>query len=99
MVDMVKQAVMALGCDPGSLTMTTSKYEMLAEKIRDQIRSGDLAPGDRLPSTSQLKADGWSQGTITWAMRVLRMEGWTRGQPGDGVFVHDHPPLDRTDSP
>ena len=73
--------------------MTMPKYEELAEKIRAQIRAGDLAPGARLPSTSQLKADGWSQGTITWAMRVLRMEGWTRGQPGDGVFVVDHPPL------
>lgn len=73
--------------------MTMSKYERLAEEIRTKIRSGELAPGDRLPSTSALKAEGWSQGVITWAMRQLRIEGWTRGQPGDGVFVADHPPL------
>jgi len=73
--------------------MTVPKYEQLAQLIRDRIRAGELQPGDRLPSTSALKADGWSQGTITWAMRALRMEGWTRGQPGDGVFVADHPPI------
>lgn len=73
--------------------MTMPKYEQLAEEFRNKIRSGELRPGDRLPSTSALKAAGWSQGTITWAMRALRIEGWTRGQPGDGVFVADHPPV------
>jgi len=68
------------------------KYEQLAESIRMKIRAGDLQPGDRLPSIAALRADGWSTGTITWAMRQLRIEGWTRGQPGDGVFVADVPP-------
>lgn len=67
-------------------------YEQLAEQLRNKIRAGELKPGDRLPTTSQLKADGWSQGVIVWAMRVLRSEGWTRGQPGQAVFVAERPP-------
>ena len=91
---MVDMAVVTLGRDPGSLTMasTAPLYEQLAEEIRAKIRTGELKPGDRLPSTSALKADGWKQGVIVAAMRVLRLEGWTRGQPGQAVFVAEHPP-------
>lgn len=89
---MLEQAVVTLGRDPGS-AMTLPKYEQLAESFREKIRSGELAPGDRLPSINAIRGEGWSTGTITWAMRTLRMEGWTRGQPGDGVFVADHPPV------
>lgn len=72
--------------------MTMPKYEQLAGQIRDQIRSGVLKPGDRLPSNTAFQQQGWRHGTIVIAMRVLRAEGWTRGQPGEGVFVADHPP-------
>jgi DNA-binding transcriptional regulator YhcF (GntR family) len=94
MVDMVNTAMVTLGCDPGSLTMPTAMplYEQLAELYRAKIRSGELRPGDRLPSTSALKADGWKQNAIVSAMRILRVEGWTRGQPGQAVFVADRPP-------
>ena len=67
-------------------------YEQLAELLRAKIKSGELKPGDRLPSTGMLKADGWKQGVIVSAMRILRVEGWTRGQPGQAVFVAEHPP-------
>jgi DNA-binding transcriptional MocR family regulator len=67
-------------------------YEQLAETIRARIRSGALKPGDRLPSTSAWRAEGWKQGVIVSAMRILRIEGWTRGQPGQAVYVADNPP-------
>lgn len=91
---MVDMAVVTLGCDPGSLTMasTAPLYEQLAEEIRTKIRAGELKPGDRLPSTSALKEAGWKQGVIVSAMRTLRIEGWTRGQPGQAVYVADRPP-------
>jgi DNA-binding GntR family transcriptional regulator len=73
--------------------MTVPKYEQLAEEIRQQIRDGVLKPKDRLPSNTQYKAMGWRHGTYLAAMRVLRAEGWTRGQPGEGVFVAADPPL------
>lgn len=99
MIDMVDIGVVTLGRDPGRLTMTTPvpKYEQLAEEIRSQIRSGVLKPGDRLPSTSALKAAGWKHGTIGIAMRTLRLEGWTRGQPGEAVYVADRPPTHQAD--
>ncbi len=76
--------------------MTMPKYEQLAEEFREKIRSGVLKPGDRLPSTSALQAEGWKRGTIGIAMRTLRLEGWTRGQPGEAVYVADQPPVTRT---
>lgn len=77
--------------------MTMSKYEAFAEMIRDQIRSGQLKPGERLLSYSQYQQQGWKRTTIMLAMRTLRAEGWVRGQPGEAVFVADHPPGAATD--
>jgi GntR family transcriptional regulator len=95
MIDMVDMVMDALGCDPGSDTVTsaTPKYEQFAETIRSRIRSGDLAAGDRLPSNTQFKAQGWKHGVIVAGMRLLRSEGWVRGQPGEAVFVADDPPI------
>lgn len=73
--------------------MTTPLYEQLAEQFREQIRAGILKPGDRLPSQSALKAEGWTHGVIVSAMRELRTSGWVRGQPGQAVFVADEPPI------
>jgi DNA-binding transcriptional regulator YhcF (GntR family) len=75
--------------------MSTSAplYEQLAEVFRAKVRAGELKPGDRLPSTSALKEAGWKQGVIVSAMRILRIEGWTRGQPGQAVYVADSPPI------
>jgi len=94
MIDMVDMVMEALGCDPGSesVTSATPKYEQFAELIRQQIRSGELQPGDRLPSNTQFKADGWKHGTYLAGMRLLRREGWVRGQPGEAVYVADVPP-------
>lgn len=96
MIDMVDMAVISSGCDPGSDTVTsaTPKYEQFAEMIRAQIRSGILRPGDRLPSNSQFKEQGWKHGTYLAGMRQLRTEGWVRGQPGEAVFVADNPPTE-----
>lgn len=95
MFDMVDIAVIPLVRDRGSTAMSTSVplYEQLAETFRAKIRSGELKPGDRLPSTSALKAEGWKQGVIVSAMRTLRIEGWTRGQPGQAVYVASTPPI------
>jgi GntR family transcriptional regulator len=96
MIDMVDMAVISSGCDPGSDTVTapTPKYEQFAEMIREQIRSGRLNPGDRLPSNTQFKAQGWKHGVIVAGMRQLRNEGWVRGQPGEATWVADTPPQD-----
>lgn len=68
--------------------MPVSKYERVANAIREQIRSGQLKPGDRLPSTRQLEAQhGVSYGSVRAAMLILKAEGLVRGQPGEAVYV------------
>jgi GntR family transcriptional regulator len=96
MIDMVDMVLISSGCDPGSDTVSspTPKYEQFAEHIRQQIRSGVLKPGDRLPSNTQFKDAGWKHGTYLAGMRVLRAEGWVRGQPGEAVFVAENPPIE-----
>lgn len=93
LVDVVDERVIYSDLRPEETTMTMPLYEQLAEHIRAQIRAGTLRPGDRLPSQSALKAEGWTHGVIVTAMRELRNGGWARGQPGQAVYVHDHPPL------
>lgn len=70
-----------------------TRWERIAEHIREQIRSGQLRPGDRLPSYAALGEEhGASYGTVRMALAVLRTEGWIAGEPGVGVFVRDDHP-------
>ncbi|GAB3808329.1 winged helix-turn-helix domain-containing protein [Micromonospora zhanjiangensis] len=65
-------------------------YERIARELRDRIVSGQLKPGDRLPSLSQLKAEyGVSDTVIRNVMLILKTEGLTEGRAGSGVFVRD----------
>ncbi|MEO3780792.1 winged helix-turn-helix domain-containing protein [Micromonospora sp. B11E3] len=67
---------------------TKPKWAQLADVIRQQIASGELAPGDKLPSTSQLRKEhGVSAGVVNHAMIVLKTEGLVEGVHGLGVFV------------
>jgi len=68
----------------------TAKYEKLANAIRDKIKSGELKPGDKLPSISQLRDEFQvSYGSVRGAMLVLKAEKLVEGRQGDGVFVRD----------
>lgn len=72
--------------------MTAPKYQRVAEAIREQIRSGQLKPGDPLPSLSKLQAQyQMSYGSIRAAMLILKAEGLVRGQPGEAVYVTGGP--------
>src|SRR5690606_13561069 len=83
LVDMLDTAARS---DLGSLvlpreTAMTSRYERVAESIRAQIRSGELAPGAKLPSTRELKAIyGVSYVTLRTAIMQLKAEGLLRGE-------------------
>ncbi|MFG3555178.1 winged helix-turn-helix domain-containing protein [Micromonospora sp. NPDC047557] len=66
------------------------KWAQLADQIREQIASGELAPGDKLPSTAQLRAEhGVSAGVVRQAILVLQTQGLVEGVHGLGVFVAD----------
>ncbi|MEU3453615.1 winged helix-turn-helix domain-containing protein [Micromonospora sp. NPDC006766] len=68
------------------------KWAQLADLIREQIASGELAPGDKLPSTAQLCGQhGVSAGVVNHAMIVLKTEGLVEGVHGLGVFVKEAP--------
>ncbi|WP_326556829.1 winged helix-turn-helix domain-containing protein [Micromonospora sp. NBC_01796] len=64
------------------------KWERLADHLRAQIESGELAPGDKLPSTSQLcQEHNVSAIVVRQAIFKLRTEGLIEGVQGVGVFV------------
>ncbi|MBM0236850.1 winged helix-turn-helix transcriptional regulator [Micromonospora sp. ATA32] len=64
------------------------KWVELAEHIRTQIASGELSPGAKLPSTSQLcEIHSVSAIVVRNAMLTLKAEGLVVGVPGVGVFV------------
>jgi DNA-binding FadR family transcriptional regulator len=65
-------------------------YQILADKLRDQIASGRLRPGERLPTEPQMCAQsGLSRSTVREALRLLASQQLivtTRGVTG-GSFV------------
>jgi GntR family transcriptional regulator len=66
------------------------KWEKIADHLRSQIVSGELAPGDKLPSTAQLcKEHDVSAIVVRQAIFKLRTEGLIEGVQGVGVFVVD----------
>ncbi|MEU5721610.1 winged helix-turn-helix domain-containing protein [Micromonospora sp. NPDC047738] len=70
-----------------------AKWAQIADQIREQIASGALAPGEKLPSTAQMKEKhGVSQVVVRQAVLVLQTQGWVEGVPGVGVFVAEELP-------
>jgi GntR family transcriptional regulator/MocR family aminotransferase len=64
------------------------RYEQIAGALCQAIRSGQLKPGDRLPTVRRLATDlGVSLTTVTAAFKSLAESGWTRGEIGRGTFV------------
>jgi GntR family transcriptional regulator len=65
-------------------------YQRIAGDIRGKIATGELRPGDRLPSISQLQQQyGVSAQPVKSALLVLQTEGLVEGHQGRGVFVID----------
>jgi AcrR family transcriptional regulator len=68
-------------------------YARIAAELRDQIETGTLAPGDRVPSTREITQRwGVAMATATKALAALRQEGIVRPVPGVGTVVGDRPP-------
>ena len=63
-------------------------YLEIAAEIREQIRSGQLMPGDKLKTVRSLAEDySVAQGTVGAAMEVLRGEGLIDTVQGKGSVV------------
>lgn len=66
----------------------TPKYRQLADLLRERITQGELSPGDRIPSESQLgDAYRLSRITIRQALADLERDGLLERVPGKGTFV------------
>jgi len=67
--------------------------------LRDAVRDGRLAPGDRLPSSRALAADlGVARGVVVEAYTQLVAEGWLDARQGSGTRVAAPGPPRRRDS-
>ncbi|MDQ8701070.1 TetR/AcrR family transcriptional regulator C-terminal domain-containing protein [Streptomyces sp. LHD-70] len=63
-------------------------YLRIAAEIRRRIADGELAPGDRVPSTRQISADwGVALATATKVLTTLRLEGLVEARPRVGTVV------------
>src|ERR1700735_4200390 len=63
-------------------------YRQLFEHIALQIRSGELAEGERLPAPRELAGQlGLNRTTVSAAYELLETEGLISGQVGRGSFV------------
>ncbi|WP_369146625.1 TetR/AcrR family transcriptional regulator C-terminal domain-containing protein [Streptomyces sp. R44] len=71
--------------------MTTEPpYRAIAAEIRRRVHTGELAPGDRVPSTRAITREwGVAMATATKALAALRQEGLVRMEPGVGTVVVD----------
>ncbi|MFE7317308.1 GntR family transcriptional regulator [Streptomyces sp. NPDC057555] len=68
-----------------------SLHERIAADLREEIMSGDLAPGAKLPSTTQLTARfAASNATVQKALQLLKDERLVIGRAGAAVTVREH---------
>ncbi|WP_037892225.1 GntR family transcriptional regulator, partial [Streptomyces sp. Tu 6176] len=63
-------------------------YLRIAAEIRRRIADGELAPGERVPSTRRI-AEQWgvALATATKALTTLRLEGLVEARPRAGTVV------------
>lgn len=81
---------MALSIDPKS---GVPFYRQIIEQVKFAIASGDLKPGDRLPTVRQLAVDlSINPNTVIRAYRELEIENLLDTQQGSGTFVSENRP-------
>ena len=63
-------------------------YTQIIDGFKEQITSGAMQPGDKLPSVRELAASlAINPNTIQRAYRLLEFNGWIVTIPGKGCFV------------
>ncbi len=76
-----------MSIDPAA---STPPWKQLAQILRERISSGDLAPGEKIPSLAELEDEsGLSTNTVRKAIAKLKEEGLLTSVHGLGVFVVD----------
>ncbi|GAA1603799.1 GntR family transcriptional regulator [Kribbella sancticallisti] len=65
-------------------------YQRIAAGLREQIRTGQIKAGERLPTEQDLMADhGVSRNTVRLALGMLQNEGMVTSTPGRGTIVRE----------
>ncbi len=73
-------------------------YTQIADGFREQISTGILEFGERLPSVRELASElTINPNTIQRAYRELENDGWIVTVPGKGCFVSNIPKHEATD--
>ncbi|MCU7820713.1 TetR/AcrR family transcriptional regulator [Kitasatospora sp. DSM 101779] len=78
-----------------------ARYRRIVDELRARIEQGELAPGDRVPSTREITRQwGVAMATATKALTELRRTGLVRAVPGVGTVVAaPEPPTSATPPP
>ncbi|MFH9954019.1 TetR/AcrR family transcriptional regulator C-terminal domain-containing protein [Streptomyces roseolus] len=64
------------------------RYSRIVGELRQRIETGELAPGERVPSTREITRQwGVAMATATKVLTELRREGLVRAVPGVGTVV------------
>lgn len=67
-----------------------TKYFALMEMLRDEILSGRIKPGEKLPSENELAAEHHiSRHTVRKALDILNQEGYIHAVHGKGTFCSE----------
>lgn len=70
----------------------TPLYEQIAARIRVGVASGDLQPGEALPSVRALARElRVNPATVVQAYRDLAVDGFVEMRHGQGTFVQEVP--------
>ncbi|MFI6741499.1 GntR family transcriptional regulator [Nonomuraea sp. NPDC050451] len=75
-----------------SMDFAPPKYAQVMRAIQERIEAGEYAPGDMLPSETQLVRElGVGRTTVVRALQTLAMQGWIEREHGRGSFVKGRP--------
>ncbi|MFH8410721.1 GntR family transcriptional regulator [Streptomyces sp. NPDC018019] len=67
-------------------------YKRVADQLRQEVKRGDLAPGDKLETEAELaQRFSVSRGTVRRAIDLLKSEGLLISRQGSGAFVRERP--------
>jgi DNA-binding transcriptional regulator YhcF (GntR family)/AcrR family transcriptional regulator len=78
----------------------TPRYTRIVEELRQRIDAGELAPGERVPSTREITRQwGVAMATATKVLTELRHQGLVRAVPGVGTVVAGAPRPSRPGRP
>lgn len=89
---MVTSLYEASATNGGDAPRAARAYERIAEQIGEQIRSGQLVRGQKLPTEKELgERFGVGRGVVREAVKMLDALGLVETRQGSGIYVRTNP--------